>query len=488
MKGGKRKTKAGEAMRTASIARLVELTGDALPTEIRLFVPGWNESENGRYLFDEKAAKAVMAAYKAHGVDRMFDLEHLSLEDPETSANFDPDARAWCHLELRDNGELWAVDIVWTEDGARRLTEKTQRYVSPAFRYDKEGRITKVINIALTALPATHGTPELVAAARVATRDLRKLSDGPSLNDLQRAICEALIERFGDTDCGGPWVCDVYDASAVYEYDGKLWEVPYTFDGSAATLGMPVEVKRTYAPIAAPSPSPTKTNRTAKLSAGASMDPKQIQETIDAIKNGDAAAALAILEKLLVSAAGGTPAPAEQPPADPAADAAMQRIARLTGKATPSENADEFERLHKLAASWKEHEDKIAAEKLALEAGEYDAWTAAFVVNKIETPATAWADPLHATDPSKRKPAKHIAAMSLAELRARGAQFGIKLSAPAARPPTPRGAGGEHEQGSKDFPTSHGVVTLSARELAMCDEMKVAPADYAAKKATQKKS
>lgn len=138
------------------------LTGDEPPREFRIFAAGWNETENGTYLFDVESAAAVMSAYQRHGVDKMLDLEHMSLA-PD-SLNYDPDARGWCRIELR-GGELWAVDVRWTPDGERRLREKTQRYVSPAFEIDPDTkRITKIVNIAITALPATHATPALVAA------------------------------------------------------------------------------------------------------------------------------------------------------------------------------------------------------------------------------------------------------------------------------------------------------------------------------------
>lgn len=230
-----------------TLAVAVETDGDKLPTEVRLFKAGENETEKGTFLFDEKAAELVMAAYQAHGVDRMFDLEHLSLD--EDAPNFDPDARAWCKLEVRD-GELWAVDISWTEDGARRLREKTQRYVSPAFATDDEDRVVKIINIALTALPATWQTPALVAA-RARTRDCRKLS-GASFQDIQRSIQEALSKRHPSSDDGpyvpGPWIRDVFDDSVVYEYDGKLWQCGYSYSKGDATLGAETQVVQTYVP------------------------------------------------------------------------------------------------------------------------------------------------------------------------------------------------------------------------------------------------
>jgi phage I-like protein len=136
------------------------------PTEFRLFTKGVNSTENGEFVFDAAAAKSVMAAYEKWGVDLMIDLEHQSLEveggAPDPTAR---DARGWCKLELRD-GELWACDVKWTPDGERRLREKTQRYISPAFKSDpKTRRVLKMFNIAITAMPATHDTPALVAAS-----------------------------------------------------------------------------------------------------------------------------------------------------------------------------------------------------------------------------------------------------------------------------------------------------------------------------------
>jgi phage I-like protein len=141
----------------------IAISADSPAREFRLFAAGWNDTEKGRYLFDDEAAKATMSAYQRHSVDRMIDLEHLSLDDE--NPNFDPDARGWCKLELR-NGELYAVDVRWTADGEARLREKRQRYISPAFAYNKETkRVTKVLNIALTAMPATWGTSALIAAS-----------------------------------------------------------------------------------------------------------------------------------------------------------------------------------------------------------------------------------------------------------------------------------------------------------------------------------
>lgn len=127
-----------------------------LPVEFRIFSAGVNESTNGPALFDDAAAARVMATYQAHGVRLMIDLEHKSLDGE------DCDARGWFDLEMR-NGELWAVNVVWTPDGARRIAEGTQRYISPAF--DRDDEMGWLINVALVAMPATLGASPLIAWA-----------------------------------------------------------------------------------------------------------------------------------------------------------------------------------------------------------------------------------------------------------------------------------------------------------------------------------
>lgn len=145
------------------IALSVLSFADAPPNEFRIFAAGLNTTSKGNGIFDEQAARAVMARFEKHGADMMIDLEHLSLD--EGSPNFDPDARGWCRLEVR-NGELWATNVTWTADGEARLREKKQRYISPVFAYDKATRrITGILNIAITALPATDNLQPLVAAS-----------------------------------------------------------------------------------------------------------------------------------------------------------------------------------------------------------------------------------------------------------------------------------------------------------------------------------
>lgn len=175
-------------------ARLsVALPDDGTPREIRLLRPGMNESTNGDFLFDDQAAADVMATWKAHSGENdhpgMVDLEHLSL-DP-SAVNFDPDARAWFDLEVRD-GALWLVDLKWCPDGEARVKEKRQRYLSPTINYDSSTRrVRSLVNVALTALPALHGAPELIAARATSPEGEAIMADqdnGKAMADILKAL------------------------------------------------------------------------------------------------------------------------------------------------------------------------------------------------------------------------------------------------------------------------------------------------------------
>lgn len=136
----------------------------APPTEFRIFRAGMNETSKGQFLFDEQAAKLVMDRFSREGVDMIADLEHLSLDSD--SPSYDPDARAHFRLEVRA-GELWACGVTWSPDGVRRLSEKTQRYISPVAARDPDTkRVLGIFNVGLVAQPATYHAQALVAASK----------------------------------------------------------------------------------------------------------------------------------------------------------------------------------------------------------------------------------------------------------------------------------------------------------------------------------
>lgn len=472
----------------------------ALPTEFRLFVKGVNDTENGEYLFDDAAAEQVMAAWRAWGVDLMIDLEHQALESGAPVEPNARDARGWCRLELRDDGSLWAVGVSWTEDGAARLREKRQRYISPAFAVDAENRVTSIINIAITAIPATHGTPALVAARR-GTRDARKLTTGYSFSDVQNALSSVLYERFPPADeysCG-PWIVDVFDALVVFQNDGALFEIAYTFDGSTATLGGDaVPVQRSYTPIEAPSAPATPTpapapsappvaarirKPAAKLAAAGKetkMDTKTTQAALEAVANKDQKSALVVLQQILAEMLGTSMSGGDDQAPDPGAgggdggsgDAtddtvAAARVAMaLTGIKDPIEALAELSRRNRFAVEIGEREAKLSADRASIEATERRSLIGKLVQLGVEIPATAW------SDDKGTVPCERLAKEPLDDLRGRVA----KLS-------NARGSGASASSVLLNNITppagKPGEAGLDERELAICKEYGCEPAMFA---------
>jgi phage I-like protein len=146
--------------------------GAPLPREFLIFKPGINSTTKGDFDYDAAAQATMLAAAQQRGSVRyMIDLEHDSLHPERRAQRSDAgDARGWFSLDFRPDGSLWACNVEWTPDGARRLNEKTQAYISPAFKHVEEGGVLHplaLVNAALVAVPAIHDAPALVAASRL---------------------------------------------------------------------------------------------------------------------------------------------------------------------------------------------------------------------------------------------------------------------------------------------------------------------------------
>lgn len=148
----------------------VALSDDARK-EFRIFRRGPNPSTKGIDLFDDEAARSVMAAAAAYANDYAIDREHASLDPAALAARADAGAAlGYFRLAVR-NGELFAVQVRWTDLGKRVLASKEARYLSPAFVRDAEtGRVLELVNCSAVAQPATCGATELVAASRLGAR------------------------------------------------------------------------------------------------------------------------------------------------------------------------------------------------------------------------------------------------------------------------------------------------------------------------------
>lgn len=355
---------------TLGVAVVVGADGK-LPTEVRLFTAGSNVTEKGCYLFDDEAARLVMAHQASMGaVDRMIDLEHLSLD--ELAPNYDPDARGWCRLEVR-NGELWAVGLTWCPDGVERLTSRKQRYLSPAFPVDEDRRIIKIVNIALTAIPATHDAPALIAASlKGRTMDpilvlLSQLCPSHGLSSRALALLAAVAEgetpaEDGGTAPAGKWATVVKTAAEAADALKGVQKVKDPDEAMSLAQAAQKAVEAFEAAFNA-------------LTGGAAPEP--------------------------VEAA--APAPKE---GAPAAEETMHAQER------------ELVSLRAVAAEHSAMVAKLAAERVAAEMTERRSIVGELVRLGHETPATAW------SDNEGKVPAEPWASMPIVALRARAEKLG----------------------------------------------------------------
>jgi len=132
-----------------------------VPTEFRIFASGANPSEKGTFTFSEKSALSVMAEFAQHAKPMLLDYNHGTTiegalpEQAISAGEFTPEIR---------NGELWATNVRWTDRAKAMLSAGEYRLFSPYFTHDKTGQVIRLVNVALTNLPALDGIAPLVAA------------------------------------------------------------------------------------------------------------------------------------------------------------------------------------------------------------------------------------------------------------------------------------------------------------------------------------
>jgi hypothetical protein len=409
--------------RPAVLQKLTIELPEGKPSEFRIWRAGVNPTRNGYdVLFDAQAAEQVMAAFGHHGVELMIDLEHLSLE--QESRAYDPDARGWCKLEVRD-GELWAVDVRWTSDGERRLSERTQRYVSPAFYLDEEGRPTRVVNIALVAMPATDGAVPLAARHNTSPKRTQMINLKTAIEVARRA---RRLSRSG-----------LAPASIVKRLSEDEDELEKTADGEVA--GVDVAALAEFMGIA----------------VDPAQDPAGFVAELLAALDGVAA-------KLRGAAEPESEDEDEAPVAFPGEEmAASREVLRITGAKSMVSAISTLADWRKLAVEHEAEQKRLSQEREALKATRYRLMTQRLVKCGAELPATAWSDPVTATQPSP-----YLLSQSLDQLEARAVAFeGRATSATHA-------------------PAKGAALQLSERELRLCKSKNIDPEAYASKRASIK--
>lgn len=140
------------------------LAGGPPPTEFRIFPFSEKiETDKGTFKFDEEACDILLAERSRRKARVQIDYDHLAIEAAKPG---DGKAAGWCDLEKRADG-LWAVNVKWTPTAFKMLQDGEYASISPFFgATKKDKRIVMLMNIAITNLPATFESEQLVAASK----------------------------------------------------------------------------------------------------------------------------------------------------------------------------------------------------------------------------------------------------------------------------------------------------------------------------------
>lgn len=140
-----------------------DLAGE-VPTEIQVIPAGYHKTPKGAFLCDDESAAMVLAAFAGRQNDMVIDYEHQTLEGCEAPA------AGWVKsiggLVNRGAEGVWAVGVEWTERARQYIANREYRYLSPVFMVRKsDGRVTELINVALTNQPNIDGMVPLINKA-----------------------------------------------------------------------------------------------------------------------------------------------------------------------------------------------------------------------------------------------------------------------------------------------------------------------------------
>ncbi|MFZ5746369.1 MAG: phage protease [Pseudomonadota bacterium] len=122
---------------------------------VQLFPYGTWKGRNGLgpYTLSDRAhaERVIAATAAAQGpVDLMFDYDHQVAFAPAVAGQ--APASGWIKRLVAEDDGLWA-DVEWTAAASARIAAREYRYTSPYFLHDKQGRITRILNAALTNTP-----------------------------------------------------------------------------------------------------------------------------------------------------------------------------------------------------------------------------------------------------------------------------------------------------------------------------------------------
>jgi phage I-like protein len=164
------------------------LSSSAPPQWVMLIPAGEFSGRDGRGPFRLDNAARVIAATAALGLAAGVPIDYDHATDFAAPKGRPAPAAGWIReLEERD-GALWGR-VEWTPHGAKAITSREYRYISPVFQYAPDGAVTRLLRAGLTNNPNLYLT---AISARAADTTAPHSEGGKAMDTLLQQLCEML--------------------------------------------------------------------------------------------------------------------------------------------------------------------------------------------------------------------------------------------------------------------------------------------------------
>ena len=129
-----------------------DLSSSAPPEWVMLIPAGEFSGRDGRGPFRLADAARVIAATEVLGLTAGLPIDYDHATDFAAPKGHPAPAAGWIRkLEAR-GGALWGC-VDWTPHGAKAITSREYRYISPVFQYSPDGAVTRLLRAGLTNNP-----------------------------------------------------------------------------------------------------------------------------------------------------------------------------------------------------------------------------------------------------------------------------------------------------------------------------------------------
>jgi phage I-like protein len=183
-----------------------DLSSSAPPQWVMLIPAGEFSGRDGRGPFRLADPARVIAATDALGLTAGVPIDYDHATDFAAPKGRPAPAAGWIRELAERDGALWGR-VEWTPHGAKAITSREYRYISPVFQYSPDGAVTRLLragltnnpNLYLTAISARAvagmGAPgaEVQHGRRAGTTAGAELGQGgEAMDTLLQQLCEML--------------------------------------------------------------------------------------------------------------------------------------------------------------------------------------------------------------------------------------------------------------------------------------------------------